>query len=333
MKAGSLLILGAATVGALLAERTTDVLHAVERAYVLHSAGDSDLPHSVFLRFPHAPRNRIIALPAFLGGEYGATGVKWVASFPANLAAGLPRASAVIVLNSATTGQPLALLEGAQISAQRTAASAALAAVALHAGREPSLGLLGGGVINYEIVRYLAHLQTRFRRVTICDLDAARAAQFQQRIAPLVAPAPVECVPDAQTLLARSRLLALATTAAQPHLLEPSWFQPGSTVLHVSLRDLAPAIILPAFNVVDDADHVCRAATSLHLTEQAVGQRNFIHCTLADLLTGRASAPTDSAQLIVFSPFGLGVLDLAVAQLVFELAQQRGLGTCVPDFL
>ena len=85
--------------------------------------------------------------------------------------------------------------------------------------------------------------------------------------------------------------------------------------------------------MVDDIAHVCQAQTSIHLAEQLTGNTNFIRCTLAEVLEGTAAPKKDPQALTIFSPFGLGVLDLAVAQLVMELAAKENRGTLLKNFL
>jgi ornithine cyclodeaminase len=126
--------------------------------------------------------------------------------------------------------------------------------------------------------------------------------------------------------------VVFATTAVEPHVADLSGCVAGTTVLHVSLRDLTSAPILAADNVVDDVDHVCRAQTSVHLAEQQVGHRDFIRAELGRILTGEMPARPDSRRLSIFSPFGLGILDVAVAARAAELAEHRALGTRVPNF-
>ncbi|HYO11905.1 MAG TPA: 2,3-diaminopropionate biosynthesis protein SbnB [Thermoanaerobaculia bacterium] len=308
-----------------LSGRELDVVAAVEAAYRAHQRGESSLPHSTFLRFPGDDLNRIIALPAFLGDGYELAGMKWVSSVPGNVARGMERASAVVILNSLRTGRPFALLEGSLISAQRTAASAALAArVLLRDGAPAALGLLGTGVINREIVRYLMALVPGIRRVVLFDLDPARAASFAEGLRRRWPGTEVEAASAVEPLLAECLLVSYATTAVRPHLRDLSLCPERAVHLHVSLRDLTPEAILACDNVVDDPDHVCRAQTSVHLAEQLTGGRDFIRCSLGEILEGTAPPKRDEEAITIFSPFGLGILDLAVAKLVFDKAVVEG---------
>jgi ornithine cyclodeaminase len=101
-------------------------------------------------------------------------------------------------------------------------------------------------------------------------------------------------------------------------------------VLHVSLRDLDPDILLTAANVVDDVEHCLKADTSPHLAEQRTGSRAFLTGTLDDVITGRVTLPTD--RPVIFSPFGLGVLDLAVGKYVYDRTAASGGLHAVEDF-
>ena len=329
------LTLKGAQVESLLRGREPEVLAAIAAAYRAHGRGQSSLPNSLFLRFPDDERNRIIALPAYLGGEFDLAGVKWVSSFPANVERGLDRASAVIVLNSAQTGQPEVIMEGSVVSAKRTAASAALAAQRLAGdGAAPeSVGFVGCGPINFEVARFLLAVWPSVKSFHLFDLDGRRAEQFAEKCRRLSRELSVETEPRLDEVLRAARVTSLATTAVRPHVFDLDACAPGSTILHVSLRDLSPEVILACDNVVDDVEHVCRAQTSVHLAEQSAGHRDFIRCTLADVLDGRAGAKRDADALTVFSPFGLGVLDLAVGALVAGLAREAGCGTVLEDFL
>lgn len=337
MANNDLLILGAAEVQAALDGDEQSVLDVVRAAYETHERGDTSLPHSGFLRFPDNEADRIISLPAYLGGDIGIAGVKWIASVPGNITRGIERASAVIVLNERATGRPFALLEGSLVSKQRTAASAALGAKVLRRGRPPdSIGFVGCGPINHEIARFLGAVWPDTGACSIFDLDPSRAADFGDRLREARPACSVDIAPDLESLLGASSIVSFATTAGQPHVTSLAACQPGTTVLHISLRDLAPEIILDqpgVLNVVDDYDHVCRASTSIHLAAQASGRDDFVHAPIGALLLGNVALPPLDDRIAVYSPFGLGVLDLAVAHRVVQKATERGVGITVPSFL
>ncbi len=325
-------VVSGAQVHRALAGRERAVVELVEAAYRLHGEGATVNPPSYFLRFPDRPTSRIIALPASIGGDIRVDGLKWISSFPENVAAGIPRASAVLILNDNDTGYPFACMESSIISATRTAASAALAAdwLSRGRGRPTRIGFFGVGLIARYIHTYLAGTGWSFDEIGVHDLSADSVAGFCGHLERSGATGRITVRDSAEQLLRASDLVVFATTAAQPHVSDLSWFQHNPLVLHVSLRDLAPEIVLASTNVVDDIEHCLKADTSPHLAEQLTGNRDFLQGTLDDVMAGRVTAPAD--RPLVFSPFGLGVLDLAVGKYVYDEVVRSGELRVVDDF-
>ncbi|MCX5295276.1 2,3-diaminopropionate biosynthesis protein SbnB [Streptomyces sp. NBC_00193] len=326
-------VISGAQVQQTLQGRERRITELIEDTYALHCTGESVNPPSYFLRFPDRPTARIIALPASIGGRARVDGIKWISSFPDNVQAGIPRASAVLILNDHDTGYPFACLESSIISATRTAAMAASAAATLSRGRRTRparVGFFGTGLIARYIHTFLTATGWSFDEVGVYDTSADSAAGFHDYLRATGAPTRITLHDGPEELIRSSDLLVFATVAGRPHITDPAWFDHNPLVLHVSLRDLAPEILLGSANVVDDVEHCLKADTSPHLAEQLTGNRDFLTGTLHDVTTGRAAVPHD--RPVVFSPFGLGVLDLAVGKHVYDEAVGTGQLHVIEDF-
>ena len=81
MRDGEILILKGNQIITLLTNREKELIEAVSLTYQAHQRGAVSLPHSVFLRFPNDDKNRIIALPAYLGNGFDVAGIKWISRF------------------------------------------------------------------------------------------------------------------------------------------------------------------------------------------------------------------------------------------------------------
>ena len=333
MSINGLRVIGAADVESVLEDNEILVLDAVQEAYETHARGASSLPHSSFLRFPDSDKDRIICLPAYLGGDYQLAGVKWIASMPDNVSRGMERASAVVILNDRLTGQPTAVMEGSIISKQRTAASAALASKVLAPGVPDAIGFVGCGPINAAVAQFLAIVWPEVNRFIAFDLDPVRAEAFGATILAQRPGSEFSVAASLNELLGKCPMVAFGTTTIKPYLDNLDVCPPGATLLNISLRDLSADAVLSNHNIVDDLDHVNRAATSIHLASQQVGHTDFVHSSLGDILLGRASVPECDDRKVIFSPFGLGVLDLAVADIVQKKIAEDGGGTLVESFL
>lgn len=313
----------------LLGSQHTKIMDVVRETYLNHESGQTINPDSYFLRFDDKPSARIIALPAAIKGDKPVSGIKWIASYPENTHHNLQRASAVLILNDYETGYPIALLEASQISAIRTAASCVLAAQLLSKEKHMKrLAVIGAGLIARSILDYLRTQQWEISEVVIHALsleDSQNLATFCESFCQ-----EIHLVSDASSAIRSASHVVLATTAAAPYLHQMDLLSPGQIVFNISLRDLAPQLLLGAFNLFDDVEHCMKAATSPHLAEQLTGGRNFVNGTLAQVIQGYLAV--DRTRPIIFSPFGLGILDLAVGRYLLEVAKAEGLATEASDF-
>lgn len=327
----SLVVLPEASVLEQLDASLEKLIERVEDAYLAHWQARSVCPHSMFLRFPDRPRDRIIALPGYVRlQDSEIAGIKWIASFPDNPARGLRRASALIILNDLTTGYPAAVMEGAAISAYRTAASAALAARRLAPQQSsPRIGVIGAGRISLTTVRFLKHVYGGLSSLRIYDVLEDRKLEMARTFSGEFCP-DVTVASSVKEALGSADIAIFATTAATPHVTAISDLGACRLVLHISLRDLSPEVLDKCSNVVDDPEHVLRERTSLHLQALANPEHHAIWGGLGDFIWGHRPLPAD--RPVVFSPFGLGVLDVAVAQYVLDRARQSSHVTEIPNF-
>lgn len=295
------------------------VLDAVRRAYLTHGVGSSSTPQSTFLKFPDRPGDRIIALLSRVKDDlFDVAGMKWVSSVPANTGRGLQRAGATILLNSMDSGYLKAVLSAAPVNAARTAASAALTLQVVGGTQRPNVGIVGSGLIASTTTDYIRHV-LGLGRVVVSDVDPLRAQAAVDRLLLEGVDAIVGSVEDALV----QNVVLLATTAGEPHL--DHRFQRGQIILHLSLRDLTPAVLRDAVNVVDDLEHACRERTSLNLAVDAYGPNELSVLEIPSLLRRDAQVQA-TERPIVCSPFGLGALDVATAESIYRRAVAEDLG-------
>lgn len=325
-------IINGKTVFDIIRAHRDECIEIVRDAYLAHAHGKSVNPDSYFLRFPDKPDCRIIALPAYLGDGFHVAGLKWIASYPGNVQRGFPRASAVLVLNNYDTGYPFAILESSIISAARTAASAVLAAYWLNgqSHRAQSLGIVGTGFIARYVYDFLISTGWEIEELRLYDKSPLESKKFRSTACRSEHHRTVTVAPDAEQLVRACDVIVFTTVASAPHITDPALFEHNPVVLHVSLRDLAPEILLASQNVVDDVEHVMKANTSPHLAEQQTGNRDFVTGTLADIILERRAV--NRSRPIIFSPFGMGILDVAVGKWVYDQAVAAGRDQRLSDF-
>jgi len=171
-------------------------------------------------------------------------------------------------------------------------------------------------------------LVTEYFGIHLFDIDNNQARKFASTQTKWIKN--IFLVKNPRQVIQSSNMILFATTAGEPWIFHSEDFAHNPDVLHLSLRDIAPEIVINANNIVDDIDHCLRENTSLHLAESMLGNRDFVTGTLASLMRNTGKLRSDRPS--IFSPFGMGMLDLAVASFVFEEAKRLGKSLIIPKF-
>ena len=286
-------VISGAQVQQALQGRERQIVELVEATYRLHGAGDSVNPPSYFLRFPDRPSARIIALPASIGGAGAGRRPEVDLQLPGERGgrhpAGLGRADPQRPRHRLPVRLP-GELDHQRHQDGRVGGARGGLALRQPAARRPRparVGFFGAGLIARYIHTFLAGTGWSFDEIGVHDLSADSAAGFRGYLEQSGTAGRITVHDTAEQLIRSSDLVVFATVAGQPHVSDLSWFDHHPLVLHVSLRDLAPEILLASTNIVDDVEHCLKANTSPHLAEQLTGNRDFLHGTLDDVMAGR----------------------------------------------
>lgn len=265
----------------------------------------------------------VLIMPAWQADGY--LGIKTVNIFPNNAAHGLPALSATYVLYDARTGQPLAQIDGNEITARRTAAASALAASRLARKDAKRLLVVGAG-------RVAALLPEAYRQVLpiqAVEVWARNLSQAQALVNKLNA-FQIDAVvtPDLASAVARADVISCATLATEP-VIQGAWLSPGSHLDLIGsftphMREADDACFADARLFVDTQEALQKSGDLLGPLSRGVISADSVRGTLADLCRATVSGRQTATERTVFKSVGTALEDLASAILVYEgLTQSR----------
>jgi len=328
----SILYLDSAAVGALLGE--IDPIAVVESVFALHASRDVILPDEAYLGWTtqSGAGARSLSMPAFVGGAFQACGTKIINANPANAARDLPRASGITVLFDVETARISCIMEGAAISALRTAAVSMLCLRRLARRSIERLAIVGAGRIAGAHLELATKTLPELREVRIFDLDPNAASRLAGAAGATRAVA-CESVADA---LGGADAIVTATTATAGYI-GCDLLEPGTTVVNVSLDDLCEDVYLCAgLVVVDDwmlVKHDDRRLLGrLHRAGRVGGPgepgrwERSVDAEIGDIVAGRHPGRTSPDQVVIVNPFGLAIEDVAFAGAVYAAALRQRIG-------
>jgi ornithine cyclodeaminase/alanine dehydrogenase-like protein (mu-crystallin family) len=325
------------------AERV-DPVALVRTALEMHADGRTSLPDEAYLpwRTDGGAFARSLALPGAVWGSRPAIGLKLINSSLANPDRGLPRAQGLTVLFDRDTGYPTAIMEAAYLSALRTSAYTALSVEVLGSAASEKVAVIGCGALGEAHVRMLAP-RLPGAWFALYDTTPSRSDALVARLTR----DGMDCrLGDGSEHVVRDAAVVVTTTTVTKGYLPFDWLTPGALVAHVSLDDVLPDVVARAnLVVVDDWQLVSaddrRLLGRLYRSGELLGPKGdaysaprdtarTVDATLVDVVAGRHPGRTTPEQIILSNPFGMGILDVALAADVFRVAGDLGLGVQLP---
>ena len=270
---------------------------------------------------------RINGLCAFVDDGMPSMGMKWVASFPRNRERGLPRASALIILNSPDTGFPIALMDGTIISAMRTGACTGLGARYLAPRNTRKIGMVGAGVQARTQLLGLFTALPQVEQIAVWNRTAEHGDVFVDECrsrwnAPAVR---TKTIPEALT---DADVVLTITTADEP-IIPARYIKPGSLTIQLSGHECEFELVKQCKKIVVNNWDACKhrgIRTPAVMYQQGLLKDVDIYCSLGDLLLGRKPGRESEDERIHFSPDGMGSTDIALAFDVYQRARKAGIG-------
>jgi ornithine cyclodeaminase/alanine dehydrogenase-like protein (mu-crystallin family) len=264
-------------------------------------------------------------------GSSDRLGMKWVSGFAAgNAARGLPAIHAVVILDDAMTGVPVAILDGGPITAERTAAVSGVA-IAHFAptvrGRPPRAALIGAGVQGHSHLPVLGHLLPGVE-LTVYDRHPERAAVLVDaaRAVPGVGSAravddPVAATQDADVVVTAASF----TSPERRSALAEAAVAPDALVVAVDYATLVGAAVARSASLFLTDDR------GQFLANRDAGQFDGYpdpSATLGEAILAGTARP--AAGRVLVSHLGVGLADVIFGDAIARRAAELGLGTVLP---
>ncbi|MCO5226810.1 MAG: tyramine oxidase subunit B [Thermomicrobiales bacterium] len=352
----------------MIAAGVTDMARCVdvmEEALILLQKGDFRMPgangmsHGAMFGFPKEPEfpgmpadgpdRRFMAMPAYLGGRFGTTGVKWYGSNLENRTRGLPRSIHLFVLNDADTCVPLAVMSGNLISAYRTGAIPGVAVKHLARKDARVLGIVGPGVIGRVTTEATLSQRPDIDRIVVKGVDEADVQRYADYMKPHFPHITIEGVASEEEV-AREADIIIVTVTTDPAgsigypYFKREWIKPGALMLLPAAVRFDDAFVAdPATRLVVDAWKLYEAWAEEYgdqcyekigivgnrwhaLTAQGAMPAGKIE-EIANIALGATPARTSDEEIILYSAGGMPIEDVAWATEIYRNAIEKGIGT------
>ena len=307
-----------------------DCIDAVESAFAALARGEADMPQRAVIKVPEH-HGLFLGMPAYLGGDVEALGLKLVTVYPDNPAKHeLATTLGTLMLCDPRTGAVTAIMDAGYLTAVRTGAASGVATRYLAREDASVCTVFGAGAQARQQLVAVHHVRP-LTRAFVLDVDAGARDAFARDLGAQL-DLDVAAVDDVETAVRAADIVVTATSSATP-VFDGDWLQPGTHINNIgshapTTRELDTKTVVKSYFVADlAAANLAEAGDLLIPMEEGAITGDHIAASLGDIVTGQKPGRTDREQITVFKSCGLAVQDVSTAVAVARAARARGVGT------
>ncbi|MGP8331206.1 MAG: alanine dehydrogenase [Methanosarcinaceae archaeon] len=306
-------------------------MDVVEKAFKQHGLKKVQMPPKTYLYFDKH-NGDLRTMPSFLETQ-DITGVKIVNVHPDNMKIGLPTVMALVVLNSTETGAPIAIMDGTYLTGIRTGAAGGVAAKYFARPDSKVIGMIGAGKQARTQLLALAQVFD-IEQVRITSKVVSHYKEFEKEMGGIV-----DC-----ELIKTSRVeevcncdILVTTTPVRSPVVKSEWVREGTHISAIGAdakgkQELDSQLLRRAKIVVDDIVQAAHSGeVNVPLLTGAISKED-IYCELGEVIAGIKPGRKSDDEITIFDSTGLAIQDLATANLVYEMAVKRGIGSRLEMF-
>lgn len=331
----TILYLSKSDIAKLGGESSDLYVTAVSRALELHAKRDFVQPLKPYLRVNEKEghiADRIIAMPAYIGGEAPISGLKWIGSKHDNPSKrGMERASGLLILNDSVSNYPIAVMETSLISGMRTAAVTVIGARYLAKKGFSELACIGCGVIAKMQLTSMLEQFPQIKSIHLFDVNREAARRLGDQLREKSPGVEVIIAPTAELAVREGEVVITCTVVDKPYLAF-EWLRKGAFVSNISIMDVHKEVFLKADKVVvDDWEQSNREKKVINqLVLEGTFSHEQLHAELGEILLGTKAGRESDDEIILLNPMGMAVEDIASAHEIYQKAVAENVGTRLP---
>jgi ornithine cyclodeaminase len=301
-----------------------EVMEAVETALLLYERKDFHMPLRMQVDYQG---NTLLLMPAFTPKVFG---TKLVSIFPKNAEKNIPVLKGTMILNDGETGEPLALLNAAALTALRTGAVGGVGVRYLAPETVETLGVVGAGVQGLHQAWFATEVRN-FSEVRVYDIDASRGRVLMEKLSQKRPGLRLHAAASPEELAKKSDVIITATTAMEPVIPNKEELVKGKHFIGVgsykpTMREFPEVLFRNLEHLYVDTEHALEESGDLvtPLQKSWVNRKQVL--TLGKLIIVKKEGKEIHYETSLFKSVGMALFDVVVSNAIYQKAVERSLG-------